>query len=153
MSEQLHLTFICCGNICGSPIAEKMFAQQIEKRGLTHAVPVSSAGTGGRHVLCEHGYPTAHRAAQVHDDHMSADLLIASGGKHVRMLADRGLGSDRIRMLRSFDPRSGGHRLDAEDPHYGEQSDFEDVYRVIEAALAGRHQWVYQQLARPGVGN
>ncbi|MBW8710388.1 MAG: protein tyrosine phosphatase, partial [Mycobacterium sp.] len=26
MSEPLHVTFICSGNICRSPMAEKMFA-------------------------------------------------------------------------------------------------------------------------------
>ena len=35
MSELLHVTFICSGNICRSPMAEKMFAHQISERGLT----------------------------------------------------------------------------------------------------------------------
>ncbi len=35
MSEQrLHITFICSGNICRSPMAAKMFAHQIAERGL-----------------------------------------------------------------------------------------------------------------------
>ena len=76
MSEHLlHVTFVCTGNICRSPMAEKMFAHQIAERGLTELVRVNSAGTGGWHagsgadvravrVLHERGYPTAHRAAQ-----------------------------------------------------------------------------------------
>lgn len=162
--EPLHVTFICSGNICRSPIAKKMFARQIEKRGLAHAVRVTSAGTGGwhagepadrraSHVLREHGYPTAHRAAQVDDDHLSADLVVALGRNHVRILQDLGVPPDRIRMLRSFDPRSGAHALDVEDPYYGDQADFEDVYRVIEAALPGLHEWVDQQLATRGIAS
>ncbi len=45
-SRPLHVTFVCSGNICRSPMAEKMFAHQIEERGLAGLVRVSSAGTG-----------------------------------------------------------------------------------------------------------
>src|ERR1700753_1060005 len=97
VSEPLHVTFVCTGNICRSPMAEKMFADQLRQRGLEHAVRVSSAGTGNWHVgssaderaarvLRAHGYSTDHRAAQVDDDHLSADLVIALGRNHLRML-------------------------------------------------------------------
>jgi protein-tyrosine phosphatase len=158
VSEPLHVTFICSGNICRSPMAEKMFANQINKRGLSSAVRVTSAGTGGwhvgeaaddraSHVLREHGYPTAHRATQLGADHLSADLVIALGRNHLRILREMCVPSDRIRMLRSFDPRSGAHALDVEDPYYGTHDDFEDVYSVIDAALPGLHDWVDKQLA------
>ncbi|SEH74891.1 protein tyrosine phosphatase [Mycolicibacterium rutilum] len=164
MSELLHVTFVCSGNICRSPMAEKMFAHQISERGLGHAVRVSSAGTGGwhkgepadrraSHVLREHGYPTAHRAAQVDDDHLAADLVIALGRNHVRMLKDLGVPDERLRMLRSFDPRSGAHALDVEDPYYGDHADFEDVFTVIEASLPGLHAWVDEQLAARGIAS
>ncbi|MCV7281431.1 low molecular weight phosphotyrosine protein phosphatase [Mycolicibacterium flavescens] len=164
MSELLHVTFVCSGNICRSPMAEKMFAHQISERGLGHAVRVSSAGTGGwhagepadrraTHVLREHGYPTAHRAAQVDDDHLAADLVIALGRNHVRMLKDLGVPDGRLRMLRSFDPRSGAHALDVEDPYYGDHADFEDVFTVIESSLPGLHAWVDEQLAARGIAS
>ena len=106
VSEPLHVTFICSGNICRSPMAEKMFAHQINERGLSDAVRVTSAGTGGwhagdpadhraRHVLREHGYPSAHRAAQIDDDHLSADLVVALGRNHARMLREMGVPPNR----------------------------------------------------------
>jgi protein-tyrosine phosphatase len=164
VSEPLHITFICSGNICRSPMAEKMFAHQIKERGLADAVRVTSAGTGGWHVgapadhraihvLREHGYPSAHHAAQIGDDHMSADLVVALGRNHLRMLTEMGIPANRIRMLRSFDPRSGAHALDVEDPYYGTHDDFEDVFAVIDAALPGLHQWVDEQLAGPGIAS
>ena len=164
MSEPLHITFICSGNICRSPMAEKMFAHQIDERGLSDAVRVTSAGTGSwhagdpadrraSHVLREHGYPTAHRATQIDSDHMSADLVIALGRNHVRMLSEMGVPPGNIRMLRSFDPRSGAHPLDVDDPYYGTHDDFEDVYAVIEAALPGLHDWVDEQLAGRGIAS
>jgi protein-tyrosine phosphatase len=145
-------------------MAEKMFAHQIADRGLSDAVRVTSAGTGGWHegdpadtraihVLRGHGYPTAHRAAQVGSDHMSADLVVALGRNHVRMLRELGVAPDKIRMLRSFDPRSAAHALDVEDPYYGNNDDFEDVYAVIEAALPGLHDWVDQELAGRGIAS
>ncbi|WP_319451951.1 MULTISPECIES: low molecular weight protein-tyrosine-phosphatase [unclassified Mycobacterium] len=164
MSDLLHVTFVCSGNICRSPMAEKMFAHQLDERGLSGVVRVSSAGTGGWHagdpadrrasqVLSGHGYPSQHRAAQVDDDHLAADLIIAMGRNHVRMLRDLGAPSERVRMLRSFDPRSGAHALDVEDPYYGTTDDFEEVFTVIEASLPGLHDWVADQLTDRGVAS
>lgn len=158
MSEVLHVTFVCSGNICRSPMAEKMFAHQIDQRGLAHVVRVTSAGTGhwhegepadrrAGHVLRAHGYPSTHRATQINDDHLAADLVVALGRNHQRMLQHMGVPAERLRMLRSFDPRSGAHVLDVEDPYYGTQDDFEDVYTVIDAALPGLHVWVDERLA------
>ncbi len=162
-SPFLHVTFVCSGNICRSPMPEKMFAHQIRERGLADVVRVSSAGTGGWHagdgaddranrVLRGHGYPTEHRAAQVCDEHLTADLVVALGRNHVRILTDLGVAPDRLRMLRSFDPRSGAHAPDVEDPYYGDHDDFEEVYTVIEAALPGLHAWVDERLADDGLG-
>ncbi|KUI26345.1 low molecular weight protein-tyrosine-phosphatase [Mycobacterium sp. GA-2829] len=164
MSDPLHVTFVCSGNICRSPMAEKMFAHQIAERGLSQAVRVTSAGTGGWHtgdpadaravhVLRAHGYPTAHEAAQLDEDHLAADLVVALGRNHVRILTDLGVPAGRLRMLRSFDPRSAAHPLDVEDPYYGTQDDFEDVFTVIEAALPGLHGWVDEQLATRGIAS
>ena len=161
MREPLHITFVCSGNICRSPMAEKMFAHQIAERGLDGVVRVSSAGTGNWHVgsgaderavrvLRERGYPTEHRAAHVGDDHLSADLVVALGHNHFRILTDWGVDGDRLRMMRSFDPRSGAHALDVEDPYYGDHADFEETFTVIEAALPGLHAWVDEQLAGEG---
>lgn len=160
--HRVHVTFVCSGNICRSPMAEKMFAHQITERGLADVVRVTSAGTGGWHagdgadrravrVLAERGYPTAHRAAQVAADHLSADLVIALGRNHFRILDELGVPPGRLRMLRSFDPRSGAHAPDVEDPYYGGLADFVSTFDVIEAALPGLHRWVDEQLDGDGV--
>ncbi len=161
MSEPLHVTFVCTGNICRSVMAEKMFAGQLRRRGLADAVRVTSAGTGNWHVgecaddratdvLRAHGYPTDHRAAQVDADHLAADLVVALGRNHLRMLRELGVDDERVRMLRSFDPRSSTHAPDVEDPYYGNAQDFEDVFAVIEAALPGLHAWVDDRLGGNG---
>ena len=68
------------------------------------------------------------------------------GRNHTRILRDLGVPAERLRMLRSFDPRSAAHALDVEDPYYGTRSDFEDVFAVIEASLPGLHDWVDERL-------
>ncbi|BBZ43535.1 low molecular weight protein-tyrosine-phosphatase [Mycobacterium parmense] len=159
--DRLHVTFVCTGNICRSVMAEKMFADQLRRRGLAGAVRVTSAGTGNwhvgegadaraGHVLRVHGYPTDHRAAQVDDDHLAADLVVALDRNHARMLRHLGVDDDRLRMLRSFDPRTGAHTPDVDDPYYGGPEDFERVYTVIEASLPGLHAWVDERLAENG---
>jgi len=161
VSDPLHVTFVCSGNICRSPMADKMFAHQLAERGLADEVRVSSAGTGSWHVgdpaheravhvLRQHGYPTAHRAAHVGDDHVAADMVVAMGRNHVRILRDLGVPADRLRMMRSFDPRSAAHALDVEDPYYGTLEDYEETFAVIEASLPGLHAWVDGQLDRRG---
>jgi protein-tyrosine phosphatase len=145
-------------------MADKMFAHQISERGLAGRVRVTSAGTGdwhagegadnrARRVLADHGYPTTHRARRIDQDHLSADLVVALGRNHERILRDMGVPPTRLRMLRSFDPRSGAHVLDVEDPYYGTHEDFEDVFTVIEAALPGLHEWVDEQLAGRGIAS
>src|SRR5690606_6847077 len=68
MSEQLSLVFVCTGNICRSPMAEKILASHLYRAGLANRVRVSSAGTTAWHVgadadprtnatLRRHGYP------------------------------------------------------------------------------------------------
>jgi protein-tyrosine phosphatase len=143
-------------------MAEKMFAHQIGQRGLAEVVRVTSAGTGHWHVgegaderanrvLRRHGYPIEHRAAQVGDDHLAADLVIALGRNHKRMLEHLGVEQERLRMLRSFDPRSGAHVPDVDDPYYGGPADFEETFTVIEAALPGLHAWVDERLTGEGL--
>ena len=160
----LHVTFVCSGNICRSPMAEKMFAHQIRERGLADAVRVTSAGTGDWHagdgadaravrVLRDRGYPSEHRAAHLGADHLAADMVLALGRNHLRLLADYGVPPERLRMLRSFDSRSGAHALDVEDPYYGDHADFEGVFTVIEVALPGLHLWVDAQLAGRDAAN
>lgn len=159
MSETpLHVTFVCTGNICRSPMAEKMFAHQLAQRGLGELVRVTSAGTAGWHigkgadertnrVLRAHGYPTEHFAAQFGEDHATADLVVALGRNHVGLLQSLGIPAGRIRMLRSFDPRSGAAVPDVDDPYYGGHDDFVQAFTVIDAALPGLHAWVDGQLS------
>lgn len=157
--RRLHITFVCTGNICRSPMAEKMFAYQVGQRSLDDAVRVTSAGIGDWNdgkgaddrtirVLRTHGYPTDHCAAQLTADHLAADLVVPLSHDHVGPLQQLGVEAGRIRMLRSFEPHSTADALDVDDPFYGDHNDFQKVFHLIQAALPGLHNWVDERLAQ-----
>ncbi|WP_245847773.1 low molecular weight protein-tyrosine-phosphatase [Lentzea kentuckyensis] len=151
---QVHVTFVCTGNICRSPVAALVFREWLSREGLSSFVTVSSAGTGGWHVgdpadpralktLAANGYPTDHVAAQVSSLHLDADLLVALDSGHARALR-RMADPDRVRLLRSFDPDADG--VDVPDPYYGDDAGFDEVLSMTEAAMPGLIAWVREQL-------
>ncbi|TSE01082.1 low molecular weight phosphotyrosine protein phosphatase [Skermania sp. ID1734] len=154
--SDLHVTFVCTGNICRSPMAEKIFAYHLAVEGLADRVRVSSAGIGSWHVgddadprtvsvLQRYGYPIGHVAAAVGADHLDADLVIALDRGHDRALARLGVPTDRRRLLRSFDPDADTE--DVPDPYYGGDAGFDEVREQIEAAMPGLLMWVRDRLA------
>ncbi|MFL6122895.1 low molecular weight protein-tyrosine-phosphatase [Actinophytocola sp.] len=156
----LHVCFVCSGNICRSPIAALVFGAVLVEEGLADKVRVTSAGIGpwhvgepadrrARRVLSAHGYPTEHVAAQVDEDHLSADLLVALDAGHEAALRDLlahqgGDGDERVRMLRSFDPDAAD--LEVPDPYYGDDAGFDEVLGMVEAAMPGLVEWVRARL-------
>ena len=43
----IHVLFICLGNICRSPLAEGVFKDLVQKKGLSDKISCDSAGTHG----------------------------------------------------------------------------------------------------------
>ncbi|SDJ46478.1 protein-tyrosine phosphatase [Actinokineospora alba] len=133
-------------------MAALVFGEHLRRAGLAEQVRVTSAGTGGWHVgdpadprtvrvLSDNGYPTDHSAAQVDDDHLDADLLIALDAGHARALRARVPDPTTVRLLREFDPDAGGD-LDVPDPYYGDDKGFAEVMAMVEAACPGLLEWV-----------
>ena len=148
--NRLHICFVCTGNICRSPLAEQVLRAHLADAGIS-GVRVSSAGTGGWHVgdaadprtvavLHRHGYVDRHAAAQLDEEHLAADLLVAMDEGHARALRALGVPADRVRLLRSFaaDPGDG----DVADPYYGGDEGFELVLAQVEEAVPGLLEWV-----------
>ena len=128
-------------------MAAQVFRAVLAEEGLTDAVTVTSAGTGSWHVgepmdpraaevLRRNGYPDENVARQIDSGILSADLLIALDAGHRRALRDSVPEPDRVLLLRSFDPAAPG---DAEvpDPYYGGPDGFDEVLRMLEAAMPG----------------
>ena len=156
MAEELHICFVCTGNICRSPMAQNIFRTALDDAGLGGKVRVTSCGITGFHVgepadnrarteLLAHGYSDAHVAALLGPEHFDADLFLAMDGGHVRELERKRLG-DRTRLLRSFDPSAPADDPALLDPYYGGTEDFITTREQIESAVPGLLDWVRIQL-------
>nr|WP_230684955.1 low molecular weight protein-tyrosine-phosphatase [Cellulomonas sp. JZ18] len=161
MDTPYRVMTVCTGNICRSPMAEVVLRTKLEEAGLADVVEVDSTGISdeehgnpvdrrARAVLRAHGYPTGegHRARQVRaSDLVSRDLLLPMTAAHARALRRMAGGdpavTDRIRMLRTFDPTAEHEPgqpedvLDVDDPWYGPDEAFERTLAEIEAAADG----------------
>ena len=154
--KRLWVVFVCSGNICRSPIAEKVFAAEIADAGLADRVRVTSAGIGSWHVggpaderaaalLTAHGYPDAHVARQIDDELLAADLLVALDANHLRTLRRLVRDPEQVQLLRSFDPDSPVS-AGVPDPYYGGPDGFTEVLTMIRAAMPGLVQHVRSRL-------
>jgi protein-tyrosine phosphatase len=133
-------------------MAALVFSDRLRRAGLDGEVRVSSAGTGPWHIgepadsraratLDANGYPSGHIAAQVGDEHLGADLLLAADGDHLRALRRLVADPERVRLLREFDP-SAPQGAEVPDPYYGDGDGFADVLGMIERAVPGLLDWV-----------
>ncbi|MCF6375995.1 low molecular weight phosphotyrosine protein phosphatase [Nocardioides KLBMP 9356] len=117
-----------------------MLEQRIADAGLDDVVEVASSGTGGWHVgnpmdpraaqtLRAAGYdPTRHRARQWDTTWPEAyDVVLVMDEQN---LADVGGRTDRVGLLRDFDPVDRGSEVP--DPYYGGTDGFEEVLAMVE---------------------
>jgi protein-tyrosine phosphatase len=148
-------------------MAELMLAAALEREGLDGLVTVDSAGTTGY----EAGRPIDPRAARrlsatqlISDRHVARqwqhawfrerDLILALDIDHHAWLSESAPDQEsrnKIRMLRSFDPRLADKDLldqGIEDPWYGGQADFETVWHEVHAALPGLVDYIMGAVLR-----
>jgi protein-tyrosine phosphatase len=147
----VRLLFVCLGNICRSPTAEGVMRHVVAEAGMLEEVELDSAGTGSWHVGSApdararaaadgRGVELAGEARQVRPEDLEEfDLILAMDRANLRdlMALSDGEADGRIRLLREFDPASGGGDLDVPDPYYGAVGGFEEVFDLVEAACRG----------------
>lgn len=146
-TAEVNVIFVCWGNICRSPIAERVAERYAAEAGLD-GVRFTSAATSTEElgepmdpraadVLQRHGYRAGdHVAHQIQREELeTADLVIAMEDLHVDRMRRIG-DTSRVRLLTDFDP-------DAEpgsgvpDPWYGGPQGFEDTLAAVESAMPG----------------
>ncbi len=148
----MDVCFVCTGNICRSPIAEKILVAELAGAGLSDRVRVTSAGTGSWHVgepmderaagvLTGSGYDTEHVARQVDAEVLGADLIVALDAGHLGALRRTVPEPDRVRLLRSFDP-DAADGAEVPDPYYGGPDGFTEVVDMIRAAMPGLVEYI-----------
>lgn len=150
------ILFVCLGNIIRSPLAEHMFRRLAAEQGLDSRYRADSAGTSAWHIgespdrrmrqtAESHGWKYDGSARQFsRHDFEQFDLIIAMDQSNARSLSASAPDEEaraKIRMMREFDPQSGGS-TDVPDPYYGGQEGFEQTYRIVERAVQGLLDWL-----------
>ncbi|MEO9010281.1 MAG: low molecular weight protein-tyrosine-phosphatase [Nakamurella sp.] len=147
---------VCSGNICRSPMGEKVLQRAFTDAGLSERVTVSSAGTGNWHVgqgahepaervLAAASYPTVHTVRQVTAEMVdAAGLVLAADHGHYRTLRAMAADPTHVQMLRSFDPDADAE--DVPDPYGHSDAAYREVLAMLEAAAPGIVDAVKAQL-------
>ncbi len=142
---KVRVLFVCLGNICRSPMAEGIFRKLLKERGLEDRFEVDSAGTGAYHVgedadprtrrvLERHGAAFPHTARQVtREDLAGYDYILAMDRENLRALERLAPPEHREKLHLVLEPLGGG---EVPDPYYGDLHEFEEVYLMLEEALA-----------------
>eukprot|EP00002_Diphylleia_rotans_P032075 TRINITY_DN6706_c0_g1_i1.p1 TRINITY_DN6706_c0_g1~~TRINITY_DN6706_c0_g1_i1.p1 ORF type:complete len:154 (-),score=31.42 TRINITY_DN6706_c0_g1_i1:212-673(-) len=140
--------FVCLGNYCRSPMAEEVFRDIVQKRGLTEEWIVDSAATGSWHVgespdsrcvstLQRHGISTKHLGRQITtQDFQDFDFVLCMDDNNMKDLR-RVCPKEHLHKLQftgSYDPKK---IKIVEDPYYGTTADFESVYHQLVRCVEG----------------
>ena len=159
----VKVLFICHGNICRSPMAEYLFRDMVQKKGLSDCFHIASAATsreeigngvhhGTRRKLAEVGVPCGeHRAVQItKKDYENYDyILIMDANNHRNLM--RIIGADTEGKVHGLLDFSGRPR-DIADPWYTGNFDvtYDDVVEGCETFLehlrqTGQIQTIYNK--------
>ena len=149
-----RLIFVCWGNICRSPMAERVARREAEERGLALEIEsfgVSSEESGNpidrraADALRLAGYDASgHRARKITArDIAEADLVVAAEPMHLSRLRSLAPGATNLALLNDFNPvKPKGEPL--ADPWYGDRAGFDETLADIEAAMPG----IFREVAR-----
>lgn len=142
------VVFVCWGNICRSPMAERVAEKLAVDRGIDD-LRFASAATSREElgapidpravaVMERHGYRTGgHSAHQITRGEIeAAEIVLAMEDIHVRKMLAIAPGATNLRLLTDFDPTAEpGSGID--DPWYGPGSGFERTLASVEGAIPG----------------
>ncbi|MBS0618525.1 MAG: low molecular weight phosphotyrosine protein phosphatase [Spirochaetes bacterium] len=150
--------FVCLGNICRSPLAQGIFEKHIRAAGRDAAYDADSAGTSGWHagekphsgsiaVAQKYGVSIEkQRSRPVHakDGEIFDYILAMDSANRAALLGEFHFPQEKIFLMRDF-AVDGKKGLSVPDP-WGHGSDaFEEVYRILDAAILGFVAYLQQK--------
>ncbi len=147
----MRICFVCQGNIIRSPLAEHIFLQLADEKGVIDKYLVESAGTIAYHagerpdrrlrqVAAERGLVYSGRAKQIKRDDFTRFELIVAMDKANRQSLQRWTVTteqdNKIHLMREFDSQ-GGPNLDVPDPYYGGPDGFISTFKIVKRSCEG----------------
>jgi protein-tyrosine phosphatase len=153
----MKILFVCLGNICRSPLAEAVMKHKLEMAGLSQHVTVDSCGTANFHVgeppddrtisvAQRNGIAITHIGRELQrKDLDDFDLVLAmdrSIMRHINVLG-KGRGKADVRLFRTFDNVPDNYEVP--DPWYGDDSDFDKVFTIINRTCDGILAYIQQK--------
>ena len=137
----IKILFVCLGNICRSPMAEFVFKDMVNKKGLSNEFYIESAATsreavgegiyfGTRNILKEQGIPFEERKARqmTKEDYNKFDYILGMEQKNIVNIL-RIVGEDKNNKVFRLLDFSDSPR-DITDPWY--TGDFDITYYDVE---------------------
>lgn len=135
---------VCLGNICRSPLAEGILREKIQRAGLTWQV--DSAGTNRYHtgdpphplsqkVALHHGIDISTQRARrfTTADVEQFDKIYALANdvlNDIKKITGSSFDKSKIDLL--LNEQFPDKNLDVPDPYYGEETDYHDVYALLD---------------------
>ncbi len=140
----MKLLMVCLGNICRSPLAEGILRSK-----LNDDFFVDSAGTISMHegqhadkrsiqVAKEHGVDISKVISRpfTKSDFETFDFIYCMDLKNLEDVLSMARSEEERQKVKLFLEEAGNYGEDIEvpDPYYGDKSDFEDVYQMLDKA-------------------
>jgi protein-tyrosine phosphatase len=144
-----RVLLVCLGNICRSPMAQRVLCAVARERGHDTSIEIESAGThaGGSEStdaralasLARAGYDAGARRARrvLAADFENFDLVLAMDRDNLAALRQRcpSAHQHKLRLWLDFVPGAAGR--DVPDPYYGDEPGFDRVLALCEAGARG----------------
>ena len=141
----MKILMVCLGNICRSPLAEGILRSKISEK---HTV--ASAGTISFHegsppdkrstkIAQEHGVDISHqRANYFTEKHLEDfDKIFCMDLKNLEDVLSKAKSEEQRNKVSLIMEEAGvlsDEKIEVPDPYYGDMSDFEKVYQMLDQA-------------------
>jgi protein-tyrosine phosphatase len=144
LRNNMHILFVCWGNICRSPAAEATFRKLVEDQGLSEKITIDSAGTISSHqgnppdsrmrsAANSRNLVIAGSARKVNsEDFRQADMLITMDHFNFSELSKLSPSAEQAKKIIPFCNFVSTEDSEVPDPYYGGPSGFEKVLDLLE---------------------